>query len=435
MSPRYTSQLAVNIKSETHTLIRTMPFVKVFSLFVSLLICLLLLNCALQAVFDDSVEKRIKRNRSIVDFGYFNASSLSDRLRLRAGPNARLITAFGIHNSLTTTNESEHKQFLKLAVRAIKSARQDVWHQLDRCALSLLTSELAAADQGKINLERTARIMCFEAVLQLFFSDKYVGFNADAADGATSIINMLWLESKKEPDEASLLFQKRQLDTLHLFLDQLVPGHDKDALALIIPAYETLWRVVLLAYVHVAFRHIDDETSSLLARITQKMNKNGHQPLPLDTDADRFAREALRLYPPTKRIYRASRFRQAAADVESLHHDEEIWGSDALQFRPSRFSRLSKHQTEAYMPFGAGPNICPAASGFGRKIIVVLVMALLNRLGTKESGAKISYGDDNYLKDETVPLPTGRDKMGAWSVMSTTTPSHGCLHFDKKKMA
>ncbi|PHH61167.1 hypothetical protein CDD81_735 [Ophiocordyceps australis] len=395
-----------------------MAFVFVFYLFAILLLSVLVLRRALKGTVDDSIEQRINRNRSIADFTYFDAWSLSDRLRLRARPNLRLITAFGIHNSLTTTNESEHKKFLKLAMRAIRRVGDDQWRELYRKALDFIMSEVQDAGQGGLNLEYMARVLCFEAILQLFFSYKYMGNEVGTTDNATKIINSLWLESKKKPTGASLSFQELQLTKLHIMMSSLVIGYDKDALTLIIPAYETLWRVVLLTFIHVAFRDIDDETSSLLRRITEKLDKDGVDALLLDADADNFAREALRLYPPTKRIYRASRFRQTAADVESLHHDKEIWGADALQFRPSRFSHLSKHQTDAYMPFGVGLNICPAARGFGRKIIVVLVMALLNRVGTKQSGAKISYGEDIFLEDNGVPLPTGRDKMGTWSVVS-----------------
>ncbi|KAK4343467.1 hypothetical protein RND71_036561 [Anisodus tanguticus] len=83
--------------------------------------------------------------------------------------------------------------------------------------------------------------------------------------------------------------------------------------------------------------------------------------------------ESLRLYPPI-----VATIRRAKADVDlggckiplgtevlipilAIHHDQAIWGNDANEFNPSRFSegvaRAAKHPM-AYIPFGLGVRQC-----------------------------------------------------------------------------
>ncbi|KAL6212930.1 hypothetical protein ACLB2K_018145 [Fragaria x ananassa] len=43
--------------------------------------------------------------------------------------------------------------------------------------------------------------------------------------------------------------------------------------------------------------------------------------------------------------------------LTAVHHDNEIWGEDANEFNPSRFSEPRKHLA-SFFPFGLGPRIC-----------------------------------------------------------------------------
>ncbi|KAL9116042.1 MAG: hypothetical protein Q9227_000410 [Pyrenula ochraceoflavens] len=43
----------------------------------------------------------------------------------------------------------------------------------------------------------------------------------------------------------------------------------------------------------------------------------------------------------------------------SMHHDKEIWGEDAEEFKPQRWAGRKSTMWE-FLPFGGGPRICPA---------------------------------------------------------------------------
>ncbi|KAH8201550.1 hypothetical protein TruAng_004321 [Truncatella angustata] len=42
----------------------------------------------------------------------------------------------------------------------------------------------------------------------------------------------------------------------------------------------------------------------------------------------------------------------------SIHHSTEIWGSDAMEFRPERWEKLTERQKNAFIPFSYGPRSC-----------------------------------------------------------------------------
>lgn len=84
-------------------------------------------------------------------------------------------------------------------------------------------------------------------------------------------------------------------------------------------------------------------------------------------------KEAMRLFPVVPFIFRAvsgevelssGHVLPAGANViisiYELHHRKDIWGDDADQFRPERFSRenIKSLDPYAYIPFSKGPRMC-----------------------------------------------------------------------------
>ncbi|CAK7200460.1 hypothetical protein SEUCBS139899_003155 [Sporothrix eucalyptigena] len=336
---------------------------------------------------------------------------------LRAKANQHLVEALGIHNSLTTDNLATHKSFLRQATHRLKRmATPEHWRQLFvHCSGVLQQGIVDYQDNGHLPLAGLARSICLQSVMCNLF--QVTRLAKEDVDTVCDEINKQWVLSK---EAVGTIQQSVLLNNALARLLQHGDGPDmspQQALELILPAYEALWRVVLLTYVTVCFRSDGAgykqlqrvDVPSVLGTVCAE-----------DKELLKIAKEGLRLFPSSKSIYRARSSllddtTTVVANVCALHRDKEIWGSDALLFRPDRFNDTGQAlQREAYLPFGLPPHMCPAYNGFGERMIVLLVALLCTHLGQEEASIVFNNADlDDNMETE---LPTGRCDMEDWEL-------------------
>lgn len=353
-------------------------------------------------------------------------------LESRALPNLRLMEVFDIQNSFTTADENFHKEFRKRVESHLRLTEVQ-WEATVRRAQMTISSYLklhlkqAKGSGPTVPLVPMVRVVVLKVILGTIVE----AYPADSPpidqeyrmlEQVADIINRLWILSKSEGVSSD---SKSLLDQLNLLLRQLLPEARDYPLNIILPSFETMWRVVIRGIMELRFRdsetwqfHYHQMFKDILSDPSQQAMKK------LDfTNAvsiDNIVNEILRLYPPTRRIYRAISALDGCppsivgVDVESLHRDSGVWGKDSLYFRPSRWRNgLSKVQQASFFPFGKKKFICPAKSSFAPRMLAILVGAISTGMGNEVT---LSWGQERNSFAEKEPISNHRGDLESLSI-------------------
>lgn len=148
-------------------------------------------------------------------------------------------------------------------------------------------------------------------------------------------------------------------------------------------------------------------------------------------------KEALRLYPPTKRIYRHFEMQSpegietvetVAADIEACQRLPEIWGAESNKYRPARWITADRGMLDAYMPFGGNPFPCPAGGSFGPRMIGVLVAVIARYVSASEWQLELvgKASDSRGVLDDDTELNSKRSGSEKWLLIRKWQSDSGC---------
>ena len=341
--------------------------------------------------------------------------------RCRALPNHRLVKFFGINNSFTSSRRSRVKAF-RSAAKERFFTDQEMWRHVSGAAKEIVSARLVNFDDTPLNdirLDNLVRSLCLRITLVVFFDHNPWEIDEDSVQEVTDRINEMWVKSKSQTSPTSFEDRCMRDSMRNICLPVDGVSSQENPLNFILPAYETLWRVVLFCFLEVMFRdEADTHWCDILEHFAEApVRAKFEQPNPASENisAKFIVKEALRMYPSTKRVYRTFRkgysfkYQDFVADIEGCHRNPDIWDAPNT-FIPSRWSDISQEARQAWMPFGHGILACPAQSHYGPWIIAVLVAALSTHIKKSDFALSLHKEGGGSVKGlpENEPLAADR---------------------------
>ncbi|OBZ75461.1 hypothetical protein A0H81_04927 [Grifola frondosa] len=276
-------------------------------------------------------------------------TSLFSQLEARAAPNVRLVRAFDIHNTFTSADPSIHAVFVKKTKSLISPPSNNSfdWLRFSHVAVDAISAYLPNAMLAPVAFDTVMRTVTLRTILVglLGVDPSEVDIDFPAVDFVTRGINELWRLSKTTSALPPNLLSEVNEHLRHWVSD--VPN----PLEFIIPAYETMWRVVALT---VALTHSDAKTRENFRDYLEQPFLERFRHFPHSgPSVEAIIQEILRLYPPTRHISRTiaeipvpsvpsflgcrfSRTVTKVADIETIQRDASVWGAFPHVFDPMR---------------------------------------------------------------------------------------------------
>ena len=348
----------------------------------------------------------------------------------RAIPNQRLVRAFQIDNGFTTSDAIYGRQFRRKAVKMIRqvtSTNRGGWHQIATVAREIATTYFRESmSDDRADLDLIVQVVTLKAVLSLFFEVGATTYTDATAFAIARTINLLWMQSKSVTGHQSTDFSSLKSLMQGIGLDWT--NTNDNPLNILLPAYETLWRVVARCLIEVGFRPSADAEwrpllQTFIANPTTQTFSKIIAPGEPNISVEFLVNEALRLYTPTRRIYRHVHFPSQqmpellAADIEGCHRQLHIWGDDSHRYRPARWMAADQNMRDAFMPFGGGDWICPASAGFGPMMIGVLVATFAEIIAAEDWELQLRGDEGSRILDDETVLDSDRREDTAWGLV------------------
>lgn len=326
----------------------------------------------------------------------------------RAKHNEWFRLVFGIDNSFTTV-DAAHSNVFSDYTRGLMLLQPNQWEKLSGTMSGHVRKWLdAPAPSSSYRLFVPLATMVQSLTLRFLFLTLNQATPIDPPDDAlvrlADAINCTWVAAKRGCEVPAFKDNDYLLEALSAVfpnIDLQAASERDNPLNWILPGFDTIWRVVLRLVIELGYHDNPNHlawTKTLIQFAHKPTRTQLMAPGSRAVSAEHIVNEALRLYPPKRRIYRS--FQHAAqgeittyaADVEGCHLATGIWGKSAPFYDPLRWKDATVKQEAAFIPFGAAPFLCPARHSFGPRAIGLLAGLILYELRFEWS---LNQGSDN----------------------------------------
>lgn len=361
-------------------------------------------------------------------------STLHALLTSRAGANLRLLRSFQLSNTFVDGNADVHRDFVAQARGLIHlqfSLRARLaFSELCSTVVNNCLSNFAEENGNQMLFDDFVQVVTFKTIVPSLFDTSIDDMGDEDVLFCAHAINKLWQLSKQP-----VAVPPELLPNLNSHLKRWLPGL-ANPLDFIIPTYETMWRVVATTVALIIQQHSSIHRSSFINFLHHPDRQQfQYWASPEEPSVEAVVEEAIRLYPPTRRISRVVQLTQSTdatlaalmsilasphsppvagnvtvvADVACLHRDPIIWGPASSDFDPARFhpSRLTEVQKSSLMGFGYGQLKC-VAKDWAPLTAAVIAAAILNTLNGQE-----------YVLEEGSGIGA-RDGWDGWKIIKVT---------------